>query len=69
MGHRGSGSSRYSVGLAARAAGNKCSRRIQQPVLAYTLQYSCLENPLSDREAWKATAYRVTESDMTEATL
>ena len=34
-----------------------------------TLQYSCLENPLSDREAWKATAYRVTESDMTEATL
>ena len=27
------------------------SRRVWQPVLANTLQYSCLENPL-DREAW-----------------
>ena len=26
-----------------------------------TLQYSCLENPLSDREAWRATVYRVTK--------
>ena len=24
-----------------------------------TLQYSCLENPLSDRGAWQATVYRV----------
>ena len=23
------------------------------------LQYSCLENPLSDREVWQATVYRV----------
>ena len=29
------------------------------------LQYSCLENPM-DRRAWRATVYRVTESDTTE---
>ena len=28
-------------------------------VLANTLQYSCLENPLTDRESWQATVYRV----------
>ena len=27
-----------------------------------TLQYSGLENPLSDREAWQATVYRVAKS-------
>ena len=32
------------------------------------LQYSCLENP-TDRGAWRATVYRVTESDMTEHVL
>ena len=26
-----------------------CSRRVWQPVLSNTLQYSCLENPLTDR--------------------
>ena len=26
------------------------------------LQYSCLENPLSDREAWQATVYRIANS-------
>ena len=31
------------------------------------LQYSCLEKPM-DREAWRATVHRVTESDTTEAT-
>ena len=31
------------------------------------LQYSCLENPM-DRGAWRATAHRVAESDMTGAT-
>ena len=31
------------------------------------LQNSCPENPM-DRGAWWATVYRVTESDMTEAT-
>ena len=40
----------------------QCSRRVWQPVLANTLQYSCLENPLSDREAWQATVYRVAKS-------
>ena len=45
----------------ARAAGNMCSRRGWQPVLANTCQYSCLENP-PDREAWQATVYRVTKS-------
>ena len=28
----------------------QCSRRVWQPVLANTLQYSCLENSLSDRK-------------------
>ena len=32
-----------------------------------TLQYSCLENSMN-RGAWWATAYRVAESDTTEAT-
>ena len=31
------------------------------------LQYFCLENPM-DREAWWATAHRVTELDATEVT-
>ena len=47
----------------------QCSRRGWQPVLANILQYSCLENPLSDREVWQAPVYRVTKSDTTEATL
>ena len=42
---RGSGSTRYSGELAARAAGNIVSRRVWQPVLANMLQYSCLETP------------------------
>ena len=32
------------------------------PVLANTLQYSCLGNPLSDTEAWQATVYKVAKS-------
>ena len=40
----------------------QCSRRVWQPVLANMLQYSCLENPLPDREAWQATIYRVARS-------
>ena len=39
-----------------------CSRRAWQPVLANMLQYSCLENPLPDRESWQATVYRLTKS-------
>ena len=44
LGRRGSGSTRFSGGLAAGAAGIQCSRRVWQPVLANTLQCSCLEN-------------------------
>ena len=33
------------------------------------LQYSCLEKPLPDREAWQVTVHRVAESDTTEVTL
>ena len=61
LGRRGSGSTRYSGELVARAAGNKCSRRVWQPVLANILHYSCLEN-LPDREASQATVYRVAKS-------
>ena len=56
------GSNRYSGEFEARAAGNKCSRRLWQPVLGNTLQYSCLENPFSDREAWQARVYMVAKS-------
>ena len=62
LGSRESGSTRYSKSLAARAAGNMATRRVWLPVLANTLQYSCLENSLSDREAWQATVYSVTKS-------
>ena len=30
--------------------------------MANTLQYSCLKNPVSDREAWQATVYRIAKS-------
>ena len=69
LGRRDSGSTRDSGGLAARAAEIYHSRRVWQPVLANTLQYSCLENPLPDREAWQATVYTVSELGMIEATL
>ena len=62
LGRRGSGCTRYSGGLQLRQQEIQCSRRVWQPVLANMLQYSCLENPLSDREAWQATVYRVAKS-------
>ena len=40
----------------------ECSRRVWQPILANMLQYSCLENPLSDKEAWQATVHRIAKS-------
>jgi len=41
----------------------QCSRRVWQPVLTSTLQYSCLENPLlPDRDAWQPTVYRAAKS-------
>ena len=59
LGLRGSGSTRYSGELVARA---ECSRRVWYPVLANMLQYSCWRTPLPDREAWQVTVYRVTMS-------
>ena len=47
----------------------QCSRSVWQPVLANTLQNSCLENPLPDREAWQASLQGLKESDTTEVTL
>ena len=38
-----------------------CSRRVCKPVLANTLQYSCLENP-TDREDWQTMVHMVTKS-------
>ena len=61
LGHRVSGSTRYSGELVSRAAGNMCSTRVWQPVFANMLQYSCLENP-PDREAWQATHNQSTGS-------
>ena len=40
-----------------------------QPVLANMLQYACLEKPFLDREAWQVMVYRITELDVTKATL
>ena len=42
----------------------QCSRRVRQPVVAHTLQYSCLKNhpPFSVREAWQATVYRLVKN-------
>ena len=62
LGRRGSGSTRYSAGWQPGQKEIQCSRGIWQPVLANRLQYSCLEKPLSDREAWQATVCRVAKS-------
>ena len=45
---------------------NPGSGRSPREVNGYPLQYSGLGNP-TDREAWRATAHSVAESDMTEA--
>ena len=65
----GSGAAAWVAGVLAASGtqgswrlGQQCSRMVWQPVLANTLQYSCLENPHSDREAWQATVYRVAKS-------
>ena len=47
----------------------QCSRRVWQPVLANTLQYSCLDTSLSDREAWQASLQGCKESDTTKVNL
>ena len=40
----------------------QCFRKIWQPVLANTLQYSCLESLFPDREAWQTTVHGVAKS-------
>ena len=62
MGRRGSGSTRYSMGLAARATGNIVLSKGMATSIGQYLQYSCLEDPLSDREVWQAIVYRVAKS-------
>ena len=63
MGHRGSGSSRYSGELAARAAGNIVLQKDMAASIGQYAPVSCLENsPLPDREAWQATVHRVIKS-------
>ena len=48
----------------------QCSKRVWQPLLANTVQYSCLENPLSDREGLAGHSLHCRkESDRIEATL
>ena len=62
MGRSGSGSTRYSGELAARAAGNTVLSKGMATVLANILQCSCLESPLPDREAWQVIVYRVAKN-------
>ena len=59
LGHRVSGSTRYSRRLVAEAVGNTVLQEGMATALANMLRYSCLENPLSDREAGQDTFYRV----------
>ena len=72
LGWQGSGSTRYSGELAARAAGNYSAlegygeqyRPICSSILAW-------RTPLPDREVWQATVHRgaKSQSETTEATL
>ena len=62
LGHRGSGSTRYSGRLAAMAAGNMV---LKKGMVTNIGQYAPVFLPgeqLSDREAWQATVYRVAKS-------
>ena len=82
-GHVGGGATAWVTGVLAAPGTQRswqlgqqeilCSRRVWQPVLANTLQYSCLETPpppplLPDREAWQTTVYRDAESATTQVT-
>ena len=59
LGHRVSGNTRYSRQSVAAVVGNTVLQEGMATALANTLQYSCLETPLSDREAGQDTFYRV----------
>ena len=70
LGHRGSGSTRYSGELAARAAGNIVLYNGMATSTGNTLQYSCLENPHPWQRSWAGHSLQGhKESDTTEATL
>ena len=61
LGHRGSGSTRDSWGVVARAAGNIALEGYGNQ---YWPTYSSIlawRTPLPDREAWQDTVYRVTK--------
>ena len=63
MGHRGSGSTRYSGGLATRVSENIMLLKVMANIIGQYAPVSCLENsPLPDREAWQATVHRVIKS-------
>ena len=63
MGCRGSGRTRYSGELVARAAGNIVLQKDTAASIGQYAPVSCLENnPLPDREAWQATVHRVIKS-------
>ena len=62
LGHRGSGSTRYSGELEARAAGNIMLQKGMATSIGQYAQVFLPGEPLSDKEAWQATVYRVTKS-------
>ena len=61
MGRRGSGSTRSSGELAARASGNTVLWKGMATSIGQYAPVFLLENP-SDREAWQATVHRVSKS-------
>ena len=68
MGHRGSGSIKYSRELTARARGNIVLKKGMGPNIGqYTPVF--LPGEPSNRKAWWAIVQRVTELNTTEATL
>ena len=62
MGCRGSGSTRYSGDLEARAAGNSALEGYGHQYWPIRSRILACRTPLSDREAWRATVHRVTVS-------
>ena len=69
MGRRGSGSTRYSAGLADRAAGNVVSYKGNATSIGQYIPVFLPGKPPSLTEAWQATVHRVAELDTTEEAL
>ena len=61
LGHRGSGSTRYSGELVARAAGNSVPEGYGNQCWPICSRILAWRTPLPDREAWQATVHRVTK--------